>query len=136
MMPALKQEAKPTKSNRLTIEQLRAAHAWKSAQGQNAEYANLAKGLPALIMNSGLLQVMAFLNEKGSSESQKHCRVLAAHLRDWVHDRFTEVPAGFVEFMNVLMNADSRKFQAITAESLAWLRWLRQIAPALTGEER
>lgn len=118
-----------------TLEQQRAADAWKCAQDQNKEYANLAKGLPALIMNSGLLQVTAFLHEKGKKDSQKHCKVLDEHLRAWVHSRYQDIPEDFPKFMNALMGMDSRKFQAITTESLAWLRWLRQIAAAVQRED-
>src|SRR6266566_8389888 len=127
-MSASTQAAKSTNAPRVTLEQQRAADAWKCARGQTAEYAKLAKGLPALIMNSGLLQVMAFLHEKGKKESQRHCGVLGEHLRAWVSKRFSDIPADdFAEFMNALMRADPRKFQAITTECLAWLRWLRQI---------
>jgi CRISPR-associated protein Cmr5 len=125
--------ATPTTTTPLTLDQQRAADAWQCAQkNQTKEYANLAKGLPALIMNSGLLQVIAFLKEKGSGgASQRHCSVLGDDLRAWLHRRFPEVPVQFEGFMEALMNADSRKFRAITAESLAWLRWLRQLAAAV-----
>jgi CRISPR-associated protein Cmr5 len=137
-MPPSNDAAKPMSLRPLTLEQMRASDAWHRAQSQNqnAEYAILAKGLPALIMNSGLLQVMAFLNEKGKKESQKHCAVLGEHLRAWANKRFgKDVPADFAGFMNALMSADSRKFQMVTSECLAWLRWLRQIAAAVVREE-
>jgi CRISPR-associated protein Cmr5 len=134
---AIANRAATTPSNPapLTLDQQRAADAWRcaQAQSQSKEYANLAKGLPALIMNSGLLQVMAFLEEKGSKDKQRHCSVLGGHMRAWLHRRFDkEAPEDFPGFMRALMNADSRKFQAITAESLAWLRWLRQLSAALS----
>lgn len=124
--------ATPTNTAPLTLDQQRAADAWRcaQAQSQSKEYVNLAKGLPALIMNSGLLQVMAFLEEKGPK--QQHCSVVARDLRAWLRRRFPEVPEDFAGFMRALMNADSSKFQAITAESLAWLRWLRQLAAAIS----
>jgi CRISPR-associated protein Cmr5 len=124
--------ATPTNTAPLTLDQQRAADAWQcaQAQSQSKEYVNLAKGLPALIMNSGLLQVMAFLEEKGLK--QQHCSVVARDLRAWLRRRFAEVPEDFAGFMRALMNADSSKFQAITAESLAWLRWLRQLAAAIS----
>jgi CRISPR-associated protein Cmr5 len=127
--------ATPTAMAPLTLDQERAADAWGCARkSQSKEYANLAKGLPALIMNSGLLQVMAFLKEKGSGGvSQRHCSMLGDDLRAWLHHRFPEMPVQFPGFMEELMKADSRKYQAITAESLAWLRWLRQLAAALGG---
>ncbi len=116
-----------------TLEQKRAADAWARAQGCTSEYQNLAKGLPALIMNSGLLQVLAFLHEKGSKASQAHCQVLGNHLRAWLCQRFPkELPTPeFAAFMQALMVAEPRQFQAITTEAFAWLRWARQMAPAV-----
>ena len=115
-----------------TLEQKRAADAWARAQGCSSDYQNLAKGLPALIMNSGLMQVLAFLHEKGSKSSQAHCQVLGDHLRAWLCQRFPkDLPkADFASFMQALMKAEPRSFQAITTEAFAWLRWLRQMAPA------
>jgi CRISPR-associated protein Cmr5 len=125
-MAVANRAATPQNTAPLTLDQQRAADAWRCAQGQGRDYVNLAKGLPALIMNSGLLQVMAFLKEKGS-----HCSVLGGHLRAWLHTRFRDVPEPFDGFMTAMMKADSRKVQAVTAESLAWLRWLRQLAAAI-----
>jgi CRISPR-associated protein Cmr5 len=115
-----------------TMEQLRAADTWDKAQHCSEEYVKLAKGLPALIMNSGLMQVLAFLEEKGSKESQRHCQDLAQHLRGWLRTRFDRVipNADFSPFMEALMQAEPRTYQAITAEAFAWLRWMRQMAPA------
>jgi len=120
------------------MEQLRAADAWKKCQGCNSEYQNLAKGLPALIMNSGLLQVLAFLHEKGNKGSQTHCRVLGDHLRQWLSGRFPKhLPdAKFESFMQKLMAIeDPLVFQQVTTEAFAWLKWVRQIAPAVRAGE-
>ena len=113
-----------------TMEQKRAADTWARCQGCTSDYQNLAKGLPALIMNSGLMQVMAFLHEKGSKNP--HCRELGEHLRDWLRRQFPQAlpKAEFGDFMQALMKAEPRSFQHITAEALAWLRWTRQMAPA------
>ncbi|MDR0736142.1 MAG: type III-B CRISPR module-associated protein Cmr5 [Zoogloeaceae bacterium] len=115
-----------------TLEQERAQFAWECAQesigahnGDYGDYVNDTKGLPALIMNSGLMQVMAFLHEKGGRHE-----TLGKHLRDWLHERY-QTPADFNEFMEELLAMEPRRFQDITAEALAWLKWLRQIAPAL-----
>lgn len=138
-MPMSHRAAMPIDMPSPTLEQQRAADAWRCARDQNKEYVNLAKGLPALIMNSGLLQIVAFLREKGlkeKQEKQRHCSVLGDQLRSWVHKRFHEVPEDFDGFMKALMNADPRQFQLITAESLSWLRWLRQFAAAVNGRER
>ena len=120
----------PQTPTRQTMEQQRAADAWAKAQGCGDEYMKLAKGLPALIMNSGLMQVMAFLHEKGEKQSQRHCRDLAGHLRAWLHGRFPSVRPDFSGFMEDLMQAEPRTFQAITTEAFAWLRWVRQMTSA------
>ena len=121
-----------------TLEQKRAADAWARAQGCGDDYQNLAKGLPALIMNSGLMQVLAFLHEKGGKASQQHCAVLGEHLRIWLCHRFPkELPQPeFAVFMQGLMKAEPRAFQAITTEAFAWLRWVRQMAPAVRATAR
>ena len=116
----------------MTLEQQRAQDAWTCVQDRNSDYKNLAKGLPALIMNSGLMQVLAFLEEKGSKEKQRHCRDLAQHLRQWLVKRFPkDLPsAEFKPFMDKLMQAKPAVFQAITTEAFDWLRWARQMAAA------
>jgi CRISPR-associated protein Cmr5 len=122
-------------SRPLTLEQQRAHDAWKCCEAYTKEHVNLAKGLPALIMSSGLMQVLAFLHEKGQKPSQRHCEDVATHLRTWLCGRFPSVINGaeFAPFMQGLMNAGARDFQAITAEAFAWLRWLRQMAAARKG---
>jgi CRISPR-associated protein Cmr5 len=116
---------------RLTLEQQRAQDAWmKAGQGiqqHGKDYANDAKGLPALIMNSGLMQVMAFCHEKGDRHE-----ILAQHLRDWLHHQ-CGTPKEFERFMEELMKCEPRRFQMITAEAFAWLKWLKQMASARGG---
>lgn len=114
--------------NRQTLEQQRAQDAWgKASDGieqHGKDYVNDTKGLPALIMNSGLMQTMAYLQDKGG----RH-HTLATHLRSWLKDRF-QTPRDFAPFMQHLMRAKPQEFQAITAEALAWLKWLRHMAAA------
>lgn len=115
-----------------TMEQRRASDAWEKAKEGvghiGKDYVNDAKGLPALIMNSGLMQVMAFLNGKGGRHA-----ILGAHLRDWLH-QVHHTPLDFEQFMQHLMRATPSEFQAVTTEAFAWLRWLRQMAPAVEKE--
>ncbi len=124
----------PDQKMRQTMEQRRASHAWNKARegvverSLGKDYVNDAKGLPALIMNSGLMQVMAFLHGKGGRHE-----ILGAHLRDWLHEA-CKTPQDFESFMQHLLKARPRDFQKITAEAFAWLRWLRQMAPAIDKE--
>ncbi len=109
-----------------TLEQQRAQDAWQASARYTKDHVNVAKGLPALIMNSGLMQVLAFCHEKGGANS-----LVADQLRAWLCKRIGKTPdPGFEGFMQDLMKAEPADFQAITAEAFAWLRWLRQMAPA------
>lgn len=110
-----------------TLEQQRAQDAWEKSAAYTKEHVNIAKGLPALIMNSGLMQVLAFCHEKGGANE-----LVAGQLRTWLQSRFPKIFVGekLESFMQALMKAKPADYQAITAEAFAWLRWLRQMAPA------
>lgn len=115
---------------RMTLEQRRAQNAWQRAQGYTKDHVSAAKALPALIMNSGLMQVLAFCHEKeGKKDTNEK---VASDLRAWLHARFPQLltSTDFEPFMQALMTAQPRDFQAITAEAFAWLKWLRQMASA------
>lgn len=128
---------------RQTLEQQRAQDAWDCAAKAKRQlgddygkYVDLAKSIPALIMNSGLMQVLAFLHEKsldkktGQPKPSDPHTLIGQHLRDALHKRFPDVPANFDGAMEKLMKALPNQFQSITAEAFAWLRWMRQMAAA------
>lgn len=110
-----------------TLEQQRAQDAWEKSASYSEKHRNFAKGMPALIMNSGLMQVLAFCQEKGCEHE-----AIATDLRQWLSKRFNGADGdpGFEPFMQALMKAEPREYQMITAEALAWLKWLRQMASA------
>ncbi|PAT42640.1 type III-B CRISPR module-associated protein Cmr5 [Vandammella animalimorsus] len=110
-----------------TLEQQRAQNAWDVSANYDKELVNIAKGLPALIMNSGLMQVLAFCHDKGG----KHEKV-ATDLRQWLSTRrIGELNnADFNAVMQALLNAKPHDYQRINAEAFAWLKWLRQMAAA------
>lgn len=112
----------------LTLEQQRAKDAWERVErGVTKEYVNAAKAMPALIMNSGLLQVMAFSHQKQGMHEQ-----VASDLRAWLAFRHggARKDPGFEPFMKSLISASSSDFQSVTVEAFAWLKWLRQLAAA------
>lgn len=123
-------------TRRETLEQRHARDAWQAASRLDSDkHRNFVKGVPALIMNSGLMQVLAFCHEKGRKESQSHNEDVARDLRIWLQSRFPKQisSANFEPFMESLMQADPRTYQMITAEAFAWLKWLRQMAAARQG---
>lgn len=118
---------------RQTLEQQRAQNAWKVSVSYQGEHVNAAKGLPALIMNSGLMQVLAFCHEKGKAPA-----LVAEHLRTWLAGQFPKTfvnGSDFGTFMEALMQASPSDYQAINAEAFAWLKWLRQMAAARNNKD-
>lgn len=124
-----------------TLDQKRAAMAWQYATvGMNQfgkEYKGLAKGAPALIMNSGLMPTLAFYNGKGKA---------AQHLLDdlirGLSKRLAEqeLKAGqggllFPKFMEALQKSDSREYLRYTDEALELLKWIRQFVDAVETKE-
>ncbi|MBK1735775.1 type III-B CRISPR module-associated protein Cmr5 [Halorhodospira abdelmalekii] len=123
----------------MTLEQQRAADAWRATTACTEAYAKLCKGVPALIMNSGLMQTLAFLEEK-ASKGEAHHAALASQLRSWLGMQFPELlkarngqDPGYEAVMEALLHAEPQQFQSVTSEALAWLRWIRQIAPTRVG---
>lgn len=118
---------------RVTLEQQRAQFAWDCAKAGTAdageEYRNLAKAAPALIMNNGLMQTLAFYEDKGKS----HHKTLASHLRCWIMRRAggNGQDPGFQPMMKVLLDAQPGQYRQATDEALLILRWIRQFAAAL-----
>lgn len=118
-----------------TLEQQRAQDAWAKCASYTDKHVKFAKGMPALIMNSGLMQVLAFCHEKGQKETGRHYEQVATDLRQWLGKRFNGVDRdpGFDVLMQALMKSSPADYQAITAEAFAWLRWMRQMAAARKG---
>ena len=111
--------------------QKRAAHAWKSVQGCTKRYTSLAKSAPALIMSNGLMPTLAFYQAKG----EDHHKDLLEHLLVWLKDRFPGIKgADFSSTMTFLHSAESRVYRRATDETLELLRWIRQFAPAVSGD--
>ncbi len=121
----------------LTLEQQRAQDAWNQCASYTKEHVNIAKGLPALIMNSGLMQVLAFCHEKGKKEKGLPNEKVATHLRIWLSQRFKNIApdANFEPFMQSLLKANPTDSQAITTEAFAWLRWMRQMSSARVKQD-
>ncbi len=113
-----------------TLEQQRAQSAWTACASYTKEHVNAAKALPALIMNSGLMQVLAFCNEKKGAQAK-----VADDLRAWLAPRLPSAKGDFDSFMQALMKAAPHDYQAINAEAFAWLKWLRQLAAARKPEQ-
>ncbi len=121
-----------------SLDQQRAAYSWECVQHIPKDYDKLAKAAPALIMNNGLMQALAFYQDKGKTKESIMDRyhALNAHLMRWLGRQFggndfpSEQDAYFNTVMPALYNAKPELFRRATEETLALLRWIRQFAAA------
>jgi len=125
-----------------TLDQQRAAFAWECASAgmdrargekERKEYKALAKGAPALIMNSGLMPTLAFYNHKDGSAG-----LLLKHLLEGLSQRLrpNPQPRNFAGFMRYLQGCESRIYLRYTDEALEILKWIRQFVDAVDAREQ
>jgi CRISPR-associated protein Cmr5 len=130
-----------------TLDQKRAEYAWQKVgaapRDTVGDYASLAKGAPALVMNSGLMQSLAFLRAK---DKPQHLTLLD-HLCRWLGRTLGDTPvteggcfpreqaADFTNVMAALHAAPSALYLRATDETLALLRWISQFADARKAME-
>jgi CRISPR-associated protein Cmr5 len=121
-----------------TLDQKRAALAWGYATASrnlpgdaSDKYRNLAKGAPALIMNSGLMPTLAFYKSKGPAEQQLLNDLMTGLLQRLAPQ---PVPRDFMSFMAMLQKSESRDYLRYTDEALELLKWLRQFVDAVKSE--
>lgn len=121
-----------------SLDQQRAAYSWECVQHIPKDYDKLAKAAPALVMNNGLMQALAFYQDKGKTKEgiMDRYHALNAHLMRWLGRQFSgnsfpsEQNASFDTVMPALYNAQPELFRRATEETLALLRWIRQFAAA------
>lgn len=132
-----------------TLDQQRAALAWQYASDgmrlpdkESKAYKSLAKGAPALIMNSGLMPTLAFYKAKGSDkhgnlEANSSAASLLQHLLAGMSERLkpSPQPKDFGAFMGHLQNMQSSAYLRYTDETLELLKWIRQFVDAVEQKQ-
>ena len=124
-----------------TLDQKRAALAWgyatASMQQYGAKYKKLAKGAPALIMNSGLMPTLAFYQGKGREEQQLLDDLIRGLSQRLAGQELKSGQGGqlFPKFMEMLQRGESRDYLRYTDEALELLKWIRQFVDAVDAQE-
>lgn len=119
-----------------TLEQDRAASAWKNIEdvekdyGNNEkgkkEYGSLVRGLPAMILSDGLAQTLAFLLAKSKSGESKSHTLAYKQLSDYVCQRLDANP----DLLKWVLEQSSGDYRRAATEALAYLHWLKRFAEA------
>lgn len=116
-----------------TLDQVRAFNAYKEAQSQDfkgKDGGEVAKKIPGLVVMHGLLGAMAFaLSDKNKAGHRAVFEAVRKHLRDPAIDDPTVRGVESVEsWFERLAEADSAQLRLTTAETLAYLTFLRRFA--------
>ena len=110
----------------LSLDQRRAAYAWQCVQDHGSDdYARLAKAAPALIMNNGLMQTLAFYQSK-----QDQHRLLLQDILHWLHHCQFLQSQDYAAAMNELHGMATSDYRLASMEALEILKWIRQLASA------
>lgn len=117
-------------SQQQTLQQKRAAHAWGCIEqvptGIQKKYGSLVRGLPALVQSDGLGQTLAFLIAKASGKQDKEHMVAYKHIEGWVRQEL----GAQGDFLGWLLEQSTFEYRRATAETLAYLSWLKRFAEA------
>ena len=122
-----------------TLEQERAAHAWRAVAGVREsgselaqDYLGIARGAAADIQVNGLGQTLAFWRAKG----RKDCayRRLLDQLGGWVGQQMG-APDGDLLLWLVKDTTGSDAYRRATWEALAYLKWIKRFAEAELDKE-
>ena len=115
----------------LNLEQTRARNAIKAAGDPNYIGKEggraIVKKVPALIRGNGFLGALAFAIEDGKGHKAVFEAVLR-HLKDAECDFGLPCGGGLQAFFDGLAKSDGATLRAVTAESMAFLAYLRRFA--------
>ena len=119
-----------------TLEQERANFAWTKVQNliskkdlHQKAFKNVAKAAPAMVMNNGLMQALAFYQSRKEGEPEH----LVCLILTWLaQQKILKIADGsFKAGMEALHQSSSAAYLRATEEALEILRWIRQFANAL-----
>lgn len=118
-----------------TLEQKRATFALAAIEKAKAkggeDYGRHVRKLPAMILNNGLGQALAFLLADGKEPSKK----LYEDMQEWLRgentvDRPRRIYAGSDELIKLLMAGDRSKYLQSQDETLKLFVWMTKFADA------
>jgi len=121
-------------SRRQTLEQERAASAWRDIETvksdqQQKKYGTLARKLPAMIQMNGLGTVLAFLLAKGKSKADDGHILIFNHLSAWVLSKI-EPTGNHKDLMILVRSVEMDAYRRATTEAIEYGIWLKRYVEA------
>ncbi len=108
------------------LEQIRAKNALEAAKEKisGKEGGEVAKKVPTMILENGILAAATFARETGKGYD-KVFHAIITHLKD---ENIGIMPKDKMKIIDWLVTVDSSKLRAVTAETMAYLSYLRRFA--------
>ena len=109
------------------LEQIRAYNALNAAQNPGLRLrGEYVKKIPSMIIQNGLLGAIAFALEKGDNYTNIFSAVLTHLASDQIRLNLGIQPGAVRFFLEALADESSSVLRAVTAETLAYLNYLRR----------
>lgn len=129
-----------------TLGQKRAAFALEEVLNSNytksEEFARFCAGAPAVILQNGFGQAIAFWYSKGKENQRDKHQVLLGIIRKWLCFEGDDVKNEFItpcgstrQMVEALSGMRQKDYLAAQAETLALLEWVKRYANALVDGE-
>lgn len=136
-------------SRQRSLEQERAKKAWafvdevKEREKYAKDYGSLVKSAPANIQINGLGQTLAFWRAKGFDKGKPkgdgnnaHYQ-LFRHVSEWVIGQLELKTTDSKDLLSwIVNNAATDEYRRATAETMAFLAWLKRFAEAELGDDK
>ncbi|MCP4427406.1 MAG: type III-B CRISPR module-associated protein Cmr5 [Chloroflexi bacterium] len=132
-------------SNKSSFDQQRAAQAWqdvgvvdsKHRDKLGRKYNSLARSAPAMVQSNGLGQTLAFFRAKAGANRKKESEhwLLYTHISHWVMAQLGQKEAKLKDgLLEWIVQQDTQTYRRATAETLAYMGWLKRFAEAVLPE--
>ena len=118
------------------LEQIRAKNAMNAAKNNDFGGKNggeTVKKIPTMIRDNGILGALAFAKETGKGYEATF-KAIITHLQDAEINRCPTDCDDLDEFFTCLVEKDSATLRDVTAESMAYLNYLRRFVHCKAGE--
>jgi CRISPR-associated protein Cmr5 len=124
-----------SKSTFKTLDSIRASVAYGFAQeaSNREEYKSYVKKIPMMIKTNGLGATMSFIYSKKDKATYGQ---IYKQIESWFNNEDNPhcLPQG--DFMNTIIELDSKQYRLVTTEILALFTWLRRFAEGLAKESK
>ena len=129
-------------SNQSSFDQQRAAQAWQDVGVVDSQhrdtlgrkYNSLARSAPAMVQSNGLGQTLAFFRAKAGPDKKTEHWLLYKHISRWVMAQLDPANQNKDGLLEWIVQQDTQTYRRATAETLAYMGWLKRFAEAVLPE--